>query len=182
MTYLPSLLSKVTLLMPERTTCITYENYTTQFPDKGAVMVLWVYLWLPIKHSHPHAIMYCIIYSNYSSIFYPCLIIILHNQHSSWAVLVVQSWGKWQRICMLCQEENNSLTATLEQSKNTKITTLQMATAFQRIHVTARIYKHHCMSWNCQKTGKYFMKAGACFEIGNIVIMNNKLFDQAFVW
>lgn len=32
---------------------------------------------------------------------------------------------------MLCQEENNSLTATLEQSKNTKITTLQMATAFK---------------------------------------------------
>lgn len=66
---------------------------------------------------------------------------------------------------MLCQEENNSLTATLEHSKNTKITSSQM---------TRRMYKHNFMSRNCQKTGKYFMKAGACFEIGNIVIMNNK--------
>ena len=48
---------------------------------------------------------------------------------------------------MLCQEENNSLTATLEHNKNTKITTSQMTTAFQRIHVSARIcIKHHFTS------------------------------------
>ena len=40
-------------------------------------------------------IMYCVIHSKYSSIFYPCLIIILHNQHSSSAVLAMQSWRKW---------------------------------------------------------------------------------------
>ena len=67
-----------------------------------------------------------------------------------------------------------AFTATLEHSKNTKITTSQMTTTFQRIHVFARIYKHHFMSWNCQKTGKHFMKAGACFEIENIAVMNNK--------
>ena len=44
-----------------------------------------------------------------------------------------------------------AFTATLEHSKNTKITTLQMTTAFQRIDVSARIYKHHFMSEIAEK-------------------------------
>ena len=127
-------------------------------------------------------IMYCIFHSKYSSIFSPCLIIIiLHNHYCSSALWVMQSLRKWQRICMLCQEENNSLTSALEHSKNTKINYYHFTddNCFLKNTCICQINITLCPEEIAKKQANVLWSSGACFHIGNIVIMDSK---KAFVW